>query len=409
VSSLSRVIFDPDSTAPSIPGGVTATSISTSAIRISWSASTDTGGSGLSGYRVYVATSSGGTYSLLQQLSTASLSYDHTGLSSSTQRFYRITAFDGAGNESAVSTTVNATTQGSSSNPLNLFVANFTTPGAQILYNFGGGYDASHGLGTTWFKTHEPTGGPNGTPCVNFTFASGARQFRFGLWAPVLAHTFGSTESIFIRLIRRYHDAMRWTEGGPQHKIAIIGDGDSRCMVYGNYAGPSVGGALGWRSGGGTGPFYAHAIPSYFGLSGINNDWSNDGDIYGSVKAQKNITIDAAGPALITYGNNPNPPIPGPNSAAPTPGNCWYYEQYEFQPGSASGHAFKVWVNNNDYNNPTVVQTPDVKTEIVTTTNWHVNPNIGTYMDDPCAGPGMGYRMSGCAIGRGFDSTWYPG
>src|SRR5262245_23256170 len=42
-----------DTTAPSIPTGLTATVASCSQINLSWTASTDTGGSGLAGYKVY--------------------------------------------------------------------------------------------------------------------------------------------------------------------------------------------------------------------------------------------------------------------------------------------------------------------------------------------------------------------
>src|ERR1017187_2899951 len=43
----------PDTTAPSIPSGLIATATSTSQVNVSWSASTDTGGSGLAGYQLY--------------------------------------------------------------------------------------------------------------------------------------------------------------------------------------------------------------------------------------------------------------------------------------------------------------------------------------------------------------------
>jgi hypothetical protein len=111
MSTLARVLFDPDITPPSAPGGVAASAPSTSTIRITWNASTDTGGSGLSGYRIYRSTTSGGTYSLLAQVSVASLVYDDFGLGASTTRYYRVSAFDGNNNESAQSVIVSATTQ----------------------------------------------------------------------------------------------------------------------------------------------------------------------------------------------------------------------------------------------------------------------------------------------------------
>lgn len=112
MSTLSRVVYSPDTTPPTTPTSVTATALSQTAIRITWAASTDTGGSGLAGYRVYRSTTSTGTYSQIgSDLTTSSLSYDDTSLGASTTRYYRIAAFDGNANTSSQSATANATTQ----------------------------------------------------------------------------------------------------------------------------------------------------------------------------------------------------------------------------------------------------------------------------------------------------------
>jgi hypothetical protein len=114
VTNLIRVIFDPDTTPPSAPVIGTATALSQTAIRITWLASVDTGGAGLAGYYVYRSATSGGTYTQIAQLSTASLSYDDTGLSPAQTWFYKVTAYDGNANESARSSAVSATTQSGS-------------------------------------------------------------------------------------------------------------------------------------------------------------------------------------------------------------------------------------------------------------------------------------------------------
>ena len=104
-----------DTTAPSVPTGVTAAALSTTTIRVNWNASSDTGGSGLAGYRVYRATTLAGTYSQIgSDLSAATLTYSDTTLTGSTTRYYKVLAFDGAGNASAQSTAVNATTRAGS-------------------------------------------------------------------------------------------------------------------------------------------------------------------------------------------------------------------------------------------------------------------------------------------------------
>ena len=92
----------PDTSAPSVPGGVSATANSTSQITVKWNASTDTGGSGLAGYQVY----RDGTL----VTTTTATSYVDTGLSSSTQYCYSIVASDDAGNNSSASSQSCATT-----------------------------------------------------------------------------------------------------------------------------------------------------------------------------------------------------------------------------------------------------------------------------------------------------------
>lgn len=102
MSTLSRVIFDLDTTPPSIPSNVIGAPISSSRIDLSWAASVDTGGSGLAGYVVF----RNGV-----QIGTASTTaYSDTGLAASTAYLYRIAAVDGAGNVSAQATAISVTT-----------------------------------------------------------------------------------------------------------------------------------------------------------------------------------------------------------------------------------------------------------------------------------------------------------
>lgn len=187
MSTLSRVIFSPDLTPPSTPGSPTATALSQTTIRITWSASTDTGGSGLAGYRVLRSTTSGGAYTQVgTDLSTASLSYDDASLGASTTRFYRIVAFDGAGNISSQSTIVSATTQAApasatvfgvitnyashnlQTNPISTFDLQFQDYRIHQL-----GFDPPNAGTATYFASGWPIGGG---PFVRLTPPTGASQ-----------------------------------------------------------------------------------------------------------------------------------------------------------------------------------------------------------------------------------------
>jgi len=89
-----------DTTPPSTPANLSATAISSSAINLSWTASTDN--VGVTGYRIY----RGGV-----QIGTSGTpSYADSNLASNTSYSYTVAAVDGAGNNSAQSLSANATT-----------------------------------------------------------------------------------------------------------------------------------------------------------------------------------------------------------------------------------------------------------------------------------------------------------
>jgi len=103
MSTLSRVIYDPDTVPPTIPSNVVGTPVSSTRIDLSWVASVDTGGSGMSGYLIY--------RNAVQVGSTNTTTFSDTGLTSSTAYLYQVAAVDGAGNVSSLSTTISVTTQ----------------------------------------------------------------------------------------------------------------------------------------------------------------------------------------------------------------------------------------------------------------------------------------------------------
>lgn len=93
-----------DTIPPSVPTGVGVGSITETAITLAWSSSTDTGGSGLSGYRIYR------NGSLVGTVTAPTVTYTDTGLSPYVTYQHRVSAFDGAGNESAQSAALSTRT-----------------------------------------------------------------------------------------------------------------------------------------------------------------------------------------------------------------------------------------------------------------------------------------------------------
>ena len=92
----------PDTTAPSIPSGLTAAAISSNQVNLSWIPATDSGGSGMAGYQVY----RNGT----QVATVTTTSYKATGLTPNTQYCFTVSAYDNAANASAQSSLACATT-----------------------------------------------------------------------------------------------------------------------------------------------------------------------------------------------------------------------------------------------------------------------------------------------------------
>jgi len=86
-----------DKVAPTVPNGIAITAVSPSEIKVSWKPAADDSGK-VKGYKVY---RSGQFFK-----STETTSVSDTGLSPKVKFCYRISAFDGAGNESAQSTEV---------------------------------------------------------------------------------------------------------------------------------------------------------------------------------------------------------------------------------------------------------------------------------------------------------------
>lgn len=103
-----------DTQAPSIPTNLTAQAVSQSQINLSWNASTDPSTSsgqvsGVAGYKVY----RNGT----QITTVTGTTYQNTGLSAGTTYAYTVSAYDAAGNNSAQSASVSATTQSATVTP----------------------------------------------------------------------------------------------------------------------------------------------------------------------------------------------------------------------------------------------------------------------------------------------------
>lgn len=154
-----------DTSAPTIPTNLSASAASASQINLSWTASSDN--VGVTGYRIYRNGSQIGT--------VAGTSYADSGLSASTAYSYTVAAYDAAGNTSAQSSSISATTLASGSTTTH---SNYSVPPTVDI-----GPDGSvliHGLTVTSVGTNTFTGTVWGiTYTVNYSGSVAGRNFRF--------------------------------------------------------------------------------------------------------------------------------------------------------------------------------------------------------------------------------------
>lgn len=103
--------FVPDTTPPS-SSNASGSAASSSVINISWTPSTDTGGSGLAGYRLWrcIEPNCAGGYTLIQTLGPGVTGFQDTGLAGLTWHRYYVTPFDGAGNQTPHGSVANVRT-----------------------------------------------------------------------------------------------------------------------------------------------------------------------------------------------------------------------------------------------------------------------------------------------------------
>jgi fibronectin type 3 domain-containing protein len=110
VKSSSVSATTPDTVAPSVPSGLTASATAYNKIVLTWGPSSDTGGSGLAGYRIYRNNASTPITSVAAGIGTGNVTYTDTTAQGSTAYSYTVSAYDGAGNESGKSNAASATT-----------------------------------------------------------------------------------------------------------------------------------------------------------------------------------------------------------------------------------------------------------------------------------------------------------
>ena len=189
-----------DTSAPSVPSGLTASGTTASSTTLSWSGSTDN--VGVSGYDVLRNGVQVGT--------TASTSYSDTGLAASTTYSYTVKAYDAAGNTSAASNAVSVTT------------------GSGGGGGGGGPIDSSK-----WYQVVNA----NSHKCIDAAGGGTSNGTAVQQWACATGNTdeqwqFQPTDSGFYKVVTRNAPALGWDVSGG---AGSTGDGvPIQLWTYGN-------------------------------------------------------------------------------------------------------------------------------------------------------------------------------
>ena len=107
--AVTVTIGTPAPTFPDPPTGLAATANGQTRIDLSWTAPVDDGGAAINGYRVEVSTDNSSWSDLAADTASTTTSYNHTGLTAGSTRYYRVSAINSVGT-SLTSTTASATT-----------------------------------------------------------------------------------------------------------------------------------------------------------------------------------------------------------------------------------------------------------------------------------------------------------
>ena len=158
-----------DTTAPSVPSGLAVTGVTNSSVSLSWSPATDN--VGVAGYRVYRDGVQVGT--------PAGTTFTDSGLAASTRHTYTVAAYDAAGNVSAQSAGVTATTS-----------AGGGGGGCQATYAVSNQWDSGFTANVTVANT-----GTSATTGWKVTWTWAGNQQVSNVWNAVESHS-GQAETV---------------------------------------------------------------------------------------------------------------------------------------------------------------------------------------------------------------------
>ena len=175
-SNISSATTSQAPTAPQPPTNLSANTISSSTINLSWTAPSDNGGSAITGYMIERSTDAGSTWStIVSNTGSTGTTYSNTGLSPRTAYTYRVSTINGIGT-SMPSNIASATTSTQMFPP-------------QPPTNLSATAISSSQINLSW----SAPGNNGGSPIVGYKIE---RSTNGGAWSTIVSNT-GSTSTMF--------------------------------------------------------------------------------------------------------------------------------------------------------------------------------------------------------------------
>lgn len=228
----------------------------------------------------------------------------------------------------------------------------------------------TYGTGWTYpagsdFQSMQVTGqGWSGTNGHKLITLNGRRQYNSGwVFDPAPSDGWQNGDIVYVRFRVKYDANFRWDGAGSmQNKMVDFGTSDRGSRVILHQERPHSTTACG--------------LPDSY--------YPN----YGALSVKKNIGEPCTPPVPITY-------------------DTWYHVQFAVQSSTTSSSGdgyFKLWVNNNDFNNPS----SQVFNVNITTDDWNSSWDFGGFITDAPARD-QGFIVDDFQVATTFDPNWGSG
>ncbi|MEW8628960.1 MAG: polysaccharide lyase [Candidatus Thiodiazotropha sp.] len=213
-----------------------------------------------------------------------------------------------------------------------------------------------------------------------------ALQFPFGFYHPGSKPGGWTWNDVaYVRFRIKFDDNFRWDgDGSQQNKMVDIGGGaNARVILHNEKDRPSEPCALNYTEYTSSGPITYNTAQDY----GLPSNAFSSGD-YGSLALKNGINPPCTPPVVVTHG-------------------VWYHVQFAVKISSSSGRSdgfFKLWVNNNDINNPST----EVLNIIRELGEWNSSWDVGHYWTHDNPNRSQGWVIDDYQTATTFDPNWAP-